>query len=241
MEATSAAGIDVAFCESLLQSEEDVGLPETVGLLEHVFWEPDDSLTFRELLSAEDIVRDRTVLEIGTGSGLVSLCCLHGGARFVVATDINPWAYRNAILNAQRHNVAERLSVRLVPPRKPAAWTVIKPTERFDVIYSNPPWQPGKPTHVEDYAFYDPGFQLMTSLLDGAPQHLNPGGRLLLSYGCCEAIVKLQQEATRRGYTCRIHDDRDLTKLPNLFLPGMLIEVVMETPETKTARRSGRQ
>ena len=110
MEATSAAGIDVAFCESLLQSEEDVGLPETVGLLEHVFWEPDDSLTFRELLSAEDIVRDRTVLEIGTGSGLVSLCCLHGGARFVVATDINPWAYRNAILNAQRHNVAERLS-----------------------------------------------------------------------------------------------------------------------------------
>lgn len=229
-------------CEALLQSEEDAGLPVTIGLLEHVFWEPDDSITFRRLLTSQNLATGKTVLEIGTGSGLVSLCCLHAGARSVVATDINPWAYRNAILNAQRHCVAERLSVRLVPPDQPGAWTVIEEHEQFDVIYSNPPWQPGKPTHVEDYAFYDPGFRLMSSILDGAPRHLNPGGRLLLSYGCREAIVKLQREAARRGYSSRILDERDLTTLPNLFLPGMLIEIDVQPDSSPApaAKRRGR-
>lgn len=235
------ADIDVSHCLTLLQSEEDVGLPQTIGLLEHVFWEPDDSRTFRRLLTSEDLARDRTVLEIGTGSGLVSLCCLHGGAKWAVATDINPWAFRNAILNAQRHGVAERLSVRLVPPEHPGAWTVIRDDERFDIIYSNPPWQPGKPTHVEDYAFYDPGFGLMASILDGAPQHLNPGGRLLLSYGCREAIVKLQREASHRGYSSRILDERDLTTLPNLFLPGMLIEIDVHPHAPSSAQRDGKR
>lgn len=222
-----------------IQSEEQVApLAKPVALLEHVFWEPADSTTFRQLLTSECFAEGKTVLEIGTGSGLVSLCSLKAGATRVVATDINPWAYRNAILNAQRHGFAEQISVRLVSPNTPQAWSVIRSNERFDIIYSNPPWQPGKPTHVEDYAFYDPGFQLMKSLLDDAPQHLNPGGRILLSYGCCEAIQKLQWEAKIRGYKTKILDERKLGDLPNLFLPGMLVEVVVgASPATKSSTR----
>ena len=170
-------------------------------------------------------MQNKTVLEIGTGSGLISLCCLQADAGKVVATDINPWAVRNAAYNSSVFKFDPRFSVRLVSQKRPDAWAVIGDDERFDVIFSNPPWELGKTTRVEDFAFYDPDFKLMTSFLDGLPNHLNPGGRTFLAYGCVEAIRKLQQESKARNFECLKLDDRNLDDLPNLFLPGMLLEI----------------
>ena len=210
---------------SILSWETVDGLPEQLSIFDHVFWEPDDTSTFRKLLRDENLVQRKNVLEIGTGSGLISLCCLQSGAASVVATDINPWAVKNATYNASVFQFEQRMSVRLVSQKRPDAWAVIGDNERFDVIFSNPPWELGTTTRVEDFAFYDPGFKLMTSFLDGLPNHLNPGGRTFLAYGCVEAIRKLQQESKARNFECLKLDDRNLDELPNLFLPGMLLEI----------------
>ncbi|MDG1897862.1 MAG: 50S ribosomal protein L11 methyltransferase [Fuerstiella sp.] len=85
---------------SILAWERVEALPEQIAVFDHVFWEPDDTRSQRELLRSTDLVHGKSVLEIGTGSGIVSLCCSQAGASRIVATDINPWAVRNAVYNA---------------------------------------------------------------------------------------------------------------------------------------------
>ncbi|MBL8819124.1 MAG: methyltransferase [Planctomyces sp.] len=200
-------------------------LPRSIAVCEDVFWEPDDTLSLRRLIDGSDLVPGRHLLEIGTGTGLVSLCCLDAGAEKVVATDINPKAAANAAINAELLGFSSRLDVRIVPRRDPSAYTVIKPDERFDLIISNPPWENQKPTTVADFALYDPGFQLMRSLIENGQQHLKPNGRILLAYGCVTAIHEIERLAKQNGLQFRILDDRSLDSLNEVFLPGMLIEL----------------
>ncbi len=192
---------------------------------ESVFWEPDDSVSLRKLISDDRIAAGRSVLEIGTGTGLIALVCLHYGAKGVLATDINPAAVANARYNAAMLKLESGFEVRRVDPRRPGAFSVIKPGEQFDLIVSNPPWEDGPVSRPADRAFYDPNFVLMDSLLDGLPRHLNAGGRCLLAYGHKPAIVRLLERADTLGYQTRILDDRTLDELPEDFLPGMLIEL----------------
>lgn len=198
---------------------------QELALFESVFWEPADTTSLRKLIRETDMVRGKAVFEIGTGSGLVSLVCLKAGASRVVASDINPNAVRNAVHNAQRLGLLENFEARRVPRREPGAWTVLRDDEKFDLIISNPPWEDDVPDQVKDFALYDPGFGLLQSLLSGAKQRLNPGGRMLLAYGCVTAIRKIEELAPQHGLTVRRLDDRKLSDLEEVFLPGMLLEL----------------
>ena len=202
------------------------GLPGTIAQFDSVFWEPDDTNSARELIRTTDLVQGKTVLEIGTGTGLLSLCCLQAGARRVVATDINPAAIANATYNADSLGFSDRLELRLVPEENFGAFVVIGDDEQFDLIVSNPPWEDQQPQSFADYALYDEGFDLLRSLLAGLDQHLAPGGKALLMYGCVSAIKKLQLAAPQYGLDVRLLDDRNLDELPEVFLPGMMLEVV---------------
>ena len=208
-------------------------LPTELELFESVFWEPRDTTSLREWLrDTPEFVADKTVLDIGTGSGLLALCCCRHGAAKVVATDVNP----NAVACA-RHN-AKRLGyspdVRLVSPEPnqaiPTAFAAIEDSEQFDVIMSNPPWEDGKPSQWSDFALYDPDFRLLRSILQDAPRYLRPGGKIVLAYGCVEAIECLHRLAKEFDYDVVVLDDRDLDSLPPVFVPGMLLGL---TPSTK--------
>jgi len=200
-------------------------LSRDLAIFDSVFWEPDDTLSLRQKIAADPQLRGAAVLEVGTGSGLVSLCCLQAGAGRVVATDLNPAAVENARENARLLGFGDRLEVRRVPRRSPGAWTVLRPGETFDLIISNPPWEDQRPETVEQFALYDPGFELLESLVTGARQRLRPGGRMWLAYGCVTAIRQIQKVAERERLECRLLDERRLEDLPELFLPGLLIEL----------------
>lgn len=193
--------------------------------METVFWEPDDTASLRRLIRETDLVRGKRVLEIGTGTGLIALCCLQAGAAHVVATDINPHALVNAAYNAEALGMRDRLELRLVSPTSPGAYSTLLEGERFDLILSNPPWENQRPRTVAEYALYDEQFQLLRSLVAGLRSRLAPGGRAYLAYGCREAIHQLQRHAFREGLHVRKLDDRDLSRLPEVFLPGLLLEV----------------
>ena len=206
-----------------LGSVED--LPEEVLLLESVFWEPQDTISLRRLIRETPLVRDKTVLEIGTGSGLISLCALQYGAAKAVATDVNPAAVANAQHNAERMGLADRLEVRRVPLEDRGAFTVIAPDEKFDLIISNPPWVDKAPSAVDEFALYDEDFYLLNSLIEGMRSRLNPGGKGLFAYGTVTGIRTLIAQAQHNGMETDILDDRNLDELTEEFLPGMLIEI----------------
>lgn len=59
----------------------------------------------RYVLDNAEIVRGRSVLDFGSGSGLVAIAAAKAGARFVVAADIDPLAGAAIALNAQANGV----------------------------------------------------------------------------------------------------------------------------------------
>jgi tRNA1(Val) A37 N6-methylase TrmN6 len=191
-----------------------------------VFWDSRDTESLRRMIRETALAQDKTVLEIGAGTGLLSLCCLNTRAAKVVATDVNPAAIANTVYNATLLGFSDRLETRLVPLERAAAFAVIGAEEQFDLIISNPPWENRTPGRIDEYALYDEGFALMRSLLSGLAGHLKPGGKALLAYGCVDAIRTLQRLAPEFDLAVRVHDDRNLNNLPDVFLPGMLLEVI---------------
>ncbi|MEM7478369.1 MAG: class I SAM-dependent methyltransferase, partial [Planctomycetota bacterium] len=189
---------------------------------ESVFWEPDDTTTLLHWIGQNLNSNEDRILEIGCGTGLVSLYCRQLGAE-VVATDINPAAVANTLYNAEQLGLQDGLECRLVSEENPAAFSVIADDEKFDWIISNPPWEDQPVGEVAAYALYDPGFGLLDGILDGASDHLRHDGQLLLAYGARTAIERILSKAPDLGWQVEILDQRDLAGLPEVFVPAMLL------------------
>lgn len=199
--------------------------PAAIAQMESVFWEPDDTLSMRGWLKDTDRLKNSTVLEIGCGTGLVSIACALRGARSVVASDINPAAVANATYNAELCKVSQRLKVRQVNAAHPGPFEVIAADEKFDFIISNPPWEDAPVDSPAAYAFYDPGFKLLEGILTESKKHLQTNGRVMLAYGAKRAINRIQELGPKHGWHVTILDTRELESLPEVFLPGMLLEL----------------
>lgn len=156
-----------------------------------------------------DLFRGKSVLEIGTGTGIISVYAARLGAKRVVATDISETALKNAAENAKRFDVESVIETRLVPPSDMSAYSVIKPNEAFDIIISNPPYsldlEAEKNTAVTDRG--DLGF----SIVRGLEKHLEPGGRALLFYGSLFYHQVMVKFARHEGFDVKNHGSAMIT------------------------------
>jgi 16S rRNA G966 N2-methylase RsmD len=155
-------------------------------------------------LSAVQARPGDTVLDIGTGTGLIGLLTARQGARRVVATDINPAAVRNARHNARRLGYGDIFEAREVSMDDPGAFAVIAPDETFDLIVTDPPFRNFKPQKIREYALGDENYTLLRSILAGARDHLTESGRLLLFQGYREGISLTFELAEENGLQARI-------------------------------------
>jgi release factor glutamine methyltransferase len=118
------------------------------------------------------------MLEIGAGLGLAAVLAARAGAR-VVATDVIPAAVASITANAALNGV-------LVDARLGDGWTPVGP-ERFDLVCTNPPQMPTPPDRDRDDAEAAAdnggrdGWTLLDRVIQGAPEHLEPDGRLVFS------------------------------------------------------------
>lgn len=149
-----------------------------------------------------------SAVDIGTGSGAIALSLAYEGSfTRVVATDVSADAIAVAEENARRHGLLDRVEF-----RRESLWKALAPGERFDVVVSNPPYvseaeRPGLQPEVRDWepatALFAPegGLGILMALVDGAPNHLRPGGLLALEvgFGQAEAVVRRIEATGRYG------------------------------------------
>ena len=117
-----------------------------------------------------------TVLELGTGSGIIALTLAAlGGA--VTATDLNP----HAIVLARRNARAAGHHIEL------SQGDLFEPVgdRRFDAIVCNPPYLPPGGEYDDRWLALaveggPTGAEFTQRLLTGAPHHLRPGGGVWL-------------------------------------------------------------
>lgn len=80
----------------------------------------------RYVLDHPNVVRDKRVLDFGSGSGLVAIAAAMAGARGILAADIDPFAAEAIALNCEANDLHSRLPVAtrsLID--SPCAWDVI--------------------------------------------------------------------------------------------------------------------
>ncbi|MDC8829400.1 50S ribosomal protein L11 methyltransferase [Alteromonas gilva] len=87
---------------------------------------PTTSLCLRWLDGVD--VEGKTVVDFGCGSGILAIAALKLGAKNVIGIDIDPQALQASMDNAQRNNVADRLSV-FLPDNQP--------TLEADIVMAN--------------------------------------------------------------------------------------------------------
>jgi len=138
------------------------------------------------------------VLDLGTGSGILAILASKLGARSVVATDVSERAIRIARRNAEINHV--EIDFR--------AGDLFEPVEDelFDLIISNPPMTPS-PTQLPRFTWGGvDGRLVLDRVIDGAPNHLRRGGRLLIPVVSLVGIGRAYQALLERGLTPRILD-----------------------------------
>jgi methylase of polypeptide subunit release factors len=167
-----------------------------------------------------------TVLDIGTGSGIIALYAARLGAVKIVATDISEAAVECAGLNAERFGYADIIEPRLVSPADMSAYSVIGPDERFDVIVSNPPYflDYDAEVNTDETDTGDLGF----SIIRGLERHLAAEGRVILLYGSTfyhQIIVKFAQHL---GYDVRNYDPEILYSDEVLTLCNAYLQRILE-------------
>jgi methylase of polypeptide subunit release factors len=109
-------------------------------------------------------------VDVGTGTGVLTILLARRGRAPLMATDTNTAALACAAENFARFGVQAELQ----------AASMFGSARNAMLIVCNPPWLPGKVSSALDAAVYDPDSQMLRAFLAGAAERLAPGGEAWL-------------------------------------------------------------
>ena len=165
-------------------------------------------------------------LEMGCGTGVMSVLAALAGVRRVLALDINPAAVRNTELNAHRHGVADRITA-----RESDLYSAVRPGERFDGLYWNPPFL-NAPEDMTDSSIwhetmFDPAYVKLRRFLAEGRDLLTPGGRVYLWFG--EALgnpTLIGDLAADTGYAVDVLKKVEMSEIPDALTDAFPVDLV---------------
>ncbi len=129
----------------------------------------------------------KTVIELGTGTGVLSFVLLARGAKSARATDLDPRAVACARENAELIGFGKTFTVEERD---------LFPEGTADLVLFNPPWIPEPPRTRIDRAIFDPKGEVLTRFLAGVRDHLAPGGEVWLIISDLAERLRLRPEGS---------------------------------------------
>jgi len=132
-------------------------------------------------------LQNKSVLELGCGSGIISLFASSKGAN-VTASDINPIALDALKIASKKNN--ESISI-----LNSDLFDAIK-NKSFDYIIINPPYYPKNPENIKEQAWFcGEDFEYFKKLFQQLPDFLNNTNALMILSQDCN-INKIQEIAS---------------------------------------------
>jgi len=124
---------------------------------------------FADFIIRSGNLKGRKILDMGCGSGIVSVFCASSGAK-CLAADINPEAVKAAGENAALNGFEKDVIV-----IESNLFENIK--DRFDIIFFNPPYYPKEPVGNFERAFFaGEDYRVLKEFAACSKSHLNNGG-----------------------------------------------------------------
>jgi methylase of polypeptide subunit release factors len=154
---------------------------------------------FASFLDGLDL-RGKTVVDVGTGSGIIALAAARAGSENVIATDINPNAALCAAENARANGLGDRVVG--VASNLLAAFA---PRPLFDVILSSPPKHAGEPRDLADRGWHaGPAYRDVAALFDQARERLKPGGKVYVMVSSDSDLDLFGARIEQAGFSARL-------------------------------------
>ena len=162
------------------------------------------------LIESLDVREGERILEVGCGSGIVSLHCASNGAD-VVCVDINP----DAVELTRRNFSDNRLNADV---RLSDLYSSV--SERFDTIVFNLPYLPEEDEGMLAKAWSGgkDGMGPLPSLLEGMGDHLLPNGRVVV-------VVSSLMDQDRLSSLLSKYEVKELGTLPLFFETLRVLEI----------------
>lgn len=162
------------------------------------------------------------ILDIGTGSGCIACAIAERTEAQVLGIDISNEALSVALDNASRLNLNNRAIF-----RKSDLFSNVKPTEKFDIIVSNPPYIPSKdkPTLQKEvllepeialFTQDDKGLEFYEKIIPQSKEFLKPNGYILFEMGMGQS-QDIKNILERNGFK-NIEIEKDLAEIDRVII-----------------------
>ncbi|OEZ59889.1 methyltransferase [Duganella sp. HH105] len=161
----------------------------------NTFWPYTDS---QPLVRSLRVPKGGSVLDVGTGSGVIAVFACYAGAARVLAVDINPAALKSAQHNAAAHGFGETMEVRYS-----CLFDGIG-NEQFDVITANLPFRNKEAHDVVARSQWDTDFRTNTQFFQQVGKYLKPDGRIYFAHSNFGAVKEVRRLAKENGYSMRL-------------------------------------
>lgn len=119
----------------------------------------------------------KSVLDLGSGTGIHSIVSAIKYAKKVVATDISQYAINNINHNVQRKNLQK-----IIETRKGNLFGPIKKDEKFDLIIANLPFINHPAKEYYEHWVYDEDYQSHKTFFRKVKEYLNEEGTILMAF-----------------------------------------------------------
>lgn len=134
-------------------------------------------------------VKDKVICDMGCGSGVLGLFSLKNGAKKVVAADVNPFAFENAIENSRKLGYNEFNHEVLLSD----CFDKI-PIQNFDLIIFNIPFHSDnvKIENPLEKAFFDPEFATVKKFLIQCKNYASDETEIIIAFSNKGDITTLE-------------------------------------------------